>query len=155
MHKLLPATVFAAVLGIAPLGFANAETQTNAPADMKLTKQQCATLWDKARAGGSGDLSMDQAKPFLKDFEKADVNKDESLSSDEWASACQKGWVMSEATVPAGTVSPRAAKPGGATSDRTPEGAKNREPGSTTAGAPGVEAGQTPKGTSDRTPGNH
>jgi len=159
MYKLVSATALAAVFALTPLCGASAEskTQANAPSDMKLTSQQCTTLWSKAHGGGAGDLSADKAKPYLKDFDKADVNKDEKLSSDEWSSACQQGWVMSETTVPAaeGTVSPDAAKSGGATSDRTPSGAKDREPGSTAAGAPGVEGGKTPEGTSDRTPAHN
>ena len=159
MYKLVSATALAAVFALTPLCGASAEskTQANAPSDMKLTSQQCATLWNKAQGGASGDLSLDKAKPFLKESDKADVNKDKKVSSEEWSSACQKGWVMSETTVPAaeGTVSPSATKPEGATSDRTPSGAKNREPGSTAAGAPGVEGGKTPEGTSDRTPAHN
>jgi len=157
MYKFIPATALASLFALAPIGAVNAETQANAPSDMKLTQKQCETLWSQAHAGGSGDLSIEKAKPYLKDFEKADIDNSKSLSSDEWNGACEKGWVMSEATVPAAgaaAVSSDAAQPGGETSDRTPGGATDRKPGSTTAGAPGVAAGQTPDGTSDRTPGN-
>lgn len=123
-----------------------AETQANAPADMKLTDAQCTTLWSKASGGATGDLAMYKAQPFVKDFKKADINADSKLSETEWKEACAKGWVMSEAT-PAATPAKQ-----GATSDRTPEGASERKDGSTSAGAPGVDAGQTPSGTSDRTP---
>lgn len=144
MNKIIHATALAAALSLAPLSIAYAETQANAPADMKMTDAQCTTIWSKASAGATGDLAMDKAKPFVKDFKMADVNADSKLSAAEWKAACAKGWVMSDASA--------VTKTPGATSDRTPEGATDRKAGSTAAGAPGVDAGKTSAGTSDRTP---
>ena len=112
---------------------------------MKMTDQQCTTLWTTAHGSGSGDLSKDKAQHYVKDFKKADINADSKLSATEWKDACAKGWVMSSATTPANV-------PGGATSDRTPGGASERTPGAGSTGAAGTGAAQTPGGTSDRTP---
>lgn len=136
------AALFIAILS--PPTFA-AESAAPGAADMKMTKAQCETLWGQALAGSSGDLAMDKAEPYVKDFSKADVNGDKKLSQAEWMDACNQGWVK---TAEAGSKS----EPGGATSDRTPGGAKGRTTGAGTTGAAGTDAGQTTGGTSDRTP---
>ncbi len=125
---------------------ADSPAAANTPADMKLTKAQCETLWGQAVAGTSGDLAMDKAQPYVKDFAKADVNSDKKLSQAEWLQACDQGWIKTaDASSGGATV-------GGATSDRTPEVAPERTPGAGTTGAAGTDAGQTTSGTSDRTP---
>jgi hypothetical protein len=117
----------------------------NAPADLKMTKEQCVTLWTKAIGTKSGDLAMDMATPYVTDFKKADTNSDKMLSSSEWMAACDQGNIR---TADAGLSEQGST----ATSDRTPGGASDKAPGATNTGAAGTEAGQTPAGTSDRTP---
>lgn len=114
--------------------------------DMKMTKQQCATLWTKALGSSSGDLAMDKAKPYVTDFKKSDSNSDGKLSSSEWMAACDNGWVK---TASASEPGPNTAD---RTSDRTPSGATERTTGAGATGAAGTDAGQTSNGTSDRTP---
>jgi hypothetical protein len=123
------------------------------PTAQKLDKAQCETLWNQALSGSTGDLAMDKASPFVKDFTKADTNNDKKLSSTEWTAACNEGWVHTASTdsnpqkpeTSSGTTS-------GATSDRTPGGASERTPGASSTGAAGTDKGQTTGGTSDRTP---
>lgn len=79
----------------------NAEPQANAPADLKMTDEQCSTLWNKARGQSIGELKPDEAKPYVRDFAKADTNKDTTLDSKEWADACKLGLVASSPLVPA------------------------------------------------------
>ena len=117
----------------------------NSPADLKMTKDQCATLWTKAIGTTSGDLAMDMAKPYVTDFKKADTNSDKMLSSTEWMAACDQGNIR---TADAGASDQGST----ATSDRTPGGATDKAPGATNTGAAGTDAGKTPGGTSDRTP---
>jgi hypothetical protein len=117
----------------------------NAPADLKMTKDQCSTLWMKALGSTSGDLAMDKAAPYVADFKKADTNSDKMLSSSEWMAACDQGNIR---TADAGVTDQGTA----ATSDRTPAGATDKSPGATSTGAAGTEVGKTPAGTSDRTP---
>lgn len=151
MTKFAHTAAISAALILAPLTLAfAADPQANAAAGTKLTDAQCTTLWSKA-GGATGDLAMDKAQPYVKDFKTADVNADSKLSATEWKDACAKGWIMSDAAS-TGASSGSSGQDQGATSDRTPGGATDRKPGSTTAGAPGVEKGQTPSGTSDRTP---
>jgi hypothetical protein len=78
-----------------------AEPQMNAPADLKLTDEQCSTLWTKARGESIGELKLDEAKPYLKDFTKADIDESGSLDSKEWSDACKAGLVSTSPMVPA------------------------------------------------------
>ena len=134
-------------LGATSLSAAYAETA--APSDMKMTQAQCETLWTQALAGATGDVAMDQARPYVKDFKKADKNTDNKLSQVEWMDACNQGWIQSSASTGAGDGTSAAS---GKTSDRTPDGEPTRTPGAGRTGAAGTDAGQTPHGTSDRTP---
>lgn len=145
-----PLSVSAALLVFAIVGSSAGSTQT--PADMKLTKAQCSTLWTQALAGSSGDLSMAQATAYVTDFKKADKNADGQLSKSEWRSACEQGWVRSSSDGASDGMAGSSEK----TSDRTPgDQSPSRTPGATRSGAGGTEAGQTWNGTSDRTPTNH
>lgn len=97
-----PSLLAAAVLSLlltTPLHAA--EPQANAPADLKLTDEQCSTLWTKARGTSIGELTLDEAKPYIQEFTKADTNKNQTLDSTEWAAACQAGLVSTSVTVPA------------------------------------------------------
>ncbi len=159
MKTLLMSAAVAALCGIAVSMPAIAdtkavETKAAAPADMKMTDAQCTTLWSSAMGTATGDLAMDKAQPYVKDFKKADVNGDSKLSASEWKDACSKGWVMSDAGGAATTPARPVNTPDGATSDRTPGGATERTPGAGSTGAAGTGAAQTPAGTSDRTPKN-
>lgn len=142
----------AAALAFGAASLSSAFAQTAAPS-AKMTKAQCETLWTQALAGSTGDLAMDKAKPYVKDFNKADKNADSKLSQTEWTAACDQGWIQSAAPGSASTgASTGTGTPEGKTSDRSAVPPTDREPGSTDAGAPGAERGQTPSGTSDRTP---
>lgn len=132
-----------------------ADTNANAPTDMKITDAQCTTLWNKAAGSASADLTMDKAQPYVKDFKKADVNSDSKLSAAEWKDACVKGLVMADAGGAADMSGKTPVNEMGApTSDRSPGGASERTPGAGSTGAAGTGAAQTPEGTSDRTPKN-
>lgn len=121
-----------------------------APADMKMTEAQCATLWTEAHAGSSGDLSMSKAEPYVRNFKTADANGDNKLSESEWNAACNTGGVKTSSVSGA---SEGTSGSSDKTSDRTPgDPSPSRTPGATGAGAGGTDAGQTPDGTSDRTP---
>ncbi len=134
------------VLGAAGMSSAFA----GAPSDLKMTAAQCATLWTEAQAGSSADLSMSMAKPYVRDFKKADADGDGKLSESEWNAACNIGGVQTSSVSGA---SDGTGDSSNKTSDRTPgDSSPSRTPGATGAGAAGTDAGQTPDGTSDRTP---
>ena len=172
MKSITSAGVLAAAIAVLASPLAFAEPQANAPADMKITDQQCDTLWQQAGGTGSTELTADKVQKFVKDFKKADANANSKLSATEWKDACAKGYVMSQTNVPAPggatgapadnsaskgastgeSSTPPPATPGAATSDRTPGHATERAPGASNTGAAGTEQGQTPSGTSDRTP---
>jgi hypothetical protein len=140
-------SVGAATLAFGAAGLATAFAQT--PVDMKMTEAQCSTLWTQAHAGSSGDLAMESAMPYVKDFKKADKNKDNKLSQTEWTDACKQGGIQSSSSSGASEGTSGSEK----TSDRTPgDPSPSRTPGATGTGAAGTDAGQTPSGTSDRTP---
>jgi hypothetical protein len=121
-----------------------------APSDMKMTEAQCSTLWTEAHAGSSGDLPMNKAEPYVRNFKTADTDGDKKLSETEWNAACNKGGVQTSSASGANEGSSGSSNK---TSDRTPgDLAPSRTPGATGAGAAGTDAGQTPGGTSDRTP---
>ena len=126
-------------------------TGANSPVDMKLTKAQCDTLWGQASSGSTGDVAMDKAKPFTKDFKKVDTNGDGKLSAVEFQTGCSNGLVqMSQANTP--SQQPVAGSTGGKTSGRSPGANPDRTPNASSSGAAGTDTGQTPSGTSDRTP---
>lgn len=152
MASFLHAAAISAAVILAPfIPAIAAENQADAAANVKLTDAQCTALWSKAVSGATGDLAMDKAQPYVKDFKAADANADSKLSAAEWNDACAKGLIKSD-TASTGASTGASGQDQGATSDRTPGGSQDREHGSTSAGAPGVEHGQTPEGTSDRTP---
>ncbi len=100
MHRfLLTATALSLVFMTALVNAA--EPQANAPADLKMTDKQCSTLWTKARGESIGELTLDEAKPYIQDFTRADTNKNQTLDSTEWAAACQAGLVSMSVSVPA------------------------------------------------------
>lgn len=74
-----------------------AEPQGNAPADMKLTDDQCITLWKQAATGqpDGETIPAAAAAPYVKDLSKADTDKDGKVSTKEWADACKGGVVTS------------------------------------------------------------
>ncbi len=115
-----------------------------------MTEAQCAMHRTEALAGSSGDLTMDAAKRYVTDFNKADKNGDKKLSQAEWSDACKQGWIHSSASSGAGDGTSGSSEK---TSDRTPgDPSPSRTPGATSSGAAGTDAAQTPGGTSDRTP---
>lgn len=156
MIRLSHSLAIAALAAIAlnSPAFAEAAKTDMKPSDMKVTDQQCNTLWSQALGSNTGDLAMDKANPFVKDFSMADKNGDKKLSQTEWTNACKEGWIHSASNAPTDQNVGAGAAPGAPTSDRSGGNATERAPGSTQYGAPGTDAGQTPSGTSDRTPKN-
>lgn len=143
-------SVSAATLVLAFAGSSAVSAQT--PSDLKVSEAQCSTLWTQALEGSSGHLSVEKAKPYVNDFNKADQNGDKALSKAEWAAACEKGLVRSSSDGASKGMRGSSEK----TSDRTPgDPSPSRTPGASRTGAAGTEAGQTTNGTSDRTPTNH
>lgn len=102
MNRFLIATA----VFIHGLTLAEAEPQANAPADMKLTDEQCVTIWKQAHAADKATpetetLSLDAVQPYVKDVAKVDLDRDKLISTKEWADACKAGLVMSAPAVPA------------------------------------------------------
>jgi hypothetical protein len=84
----------------------------NGPADLQISDQQCDTLWKQAQGDKSGDLTADQAKPFLRDQAKVDKDGDGTITLAEWTNACHEGSVsMSSAAPPDQAVPPPTAAP--------------------------------------------
>ena len=73
---------------------------TNGPADLQLSDEQCDTLWRQAQGDKTGDLSIEQAKPFLRDQAKADKDADGKITPAEWTNACHEGSVSMSSTAP-------------------------------------------------------
>ena len=123
MLKVFMATtgILAGVMAASAYADTNPPAGANSPADMKLTKFQCDTLWSQASDGETGDVAMDKAKPFTKDFKKVDTNSDGKVSADEFQTGCTNGLVqMSQANTPS-QKPVTDAQPAGKTSDRSPE----------------------------------
>ena len=84
-------TVGVVTLALGTSIFSPVFAQEKSAADMKMTAAQCETLWTQALAGSTaGDLAMDKAQPYVKDFKKADKNTDSKLSQTEWMDACNQ-----------------------------------------------------------------
>lgn len=132
-----------ALLAIGSSGVIAAETAA-------VPKAECATLWSKATQGGKTKLNEAEAAPYLKDFKAANPDGDTTIEETEWLAACDKG--MIHAAMPASAPATTGTVGDGKTSDRTPDKSPERQPGSTSAGAPGVDAAHPKDGTSDRTP---
>lgn len=106
---LLTATGLSLILMTA---LVNAEPQVNAPADMKLTDEQCVALWKQAEAADTVKaepeaLPVDVVRPFVKDLTKTDTDGSKTISTKEWAAACEAGFVMPAPTAPAEKVAPQ------------------------------------------------
>lgn len=104
MYRFL---VSAAVLSLAFMPVpGDAAPQSNVPADMKLTDEQCVTIWKRAHASSGADVQAEEialaaARPYLKDADKVNLDGNGTISTQEWASACKAGLVMSTPAVPA------------------------------------------------------
>lgn len=90
-----------------------AEPQVNVPADMKITNEQCVTIWKQAEAADTVKaepeaLPVDVVRPFVKDITKTDTDGSRTISTKEWAVACEAGWVMTSPAVPAEKIAPQA-----------------------------------------------
>ncbi len=116
-------------------------------AGMKMSQSECTNLWQQANPSNSKGLTASQAKGYVSNFKAANPDGDATIDQTEWMSACNKGLITNTSSSGASSGA------SGKTSDRTPgDASPARTPGSTSAGAPGTDAGQTPEGTSDRTP---
>ncbi len=88
------------------LGIATATAQTSGAtpgAKQQMTQAECQSLWSKADASSTGSLTQAQAQTYVTNFDSADTNSDDKLSSAEFLAACQQGMVKSTATTGAGT----------------------------------------------------
>lgn len=104
MNRFMLTAAALSLLFISALVSANAEPQSNAPSDMKITDEQCVTLWKQAAAGVAEDTESIPAQAgtaYIKDMAKVDADKDGKLSTKEWANACKSGLIMSTPAVPA------------------------------------------------------
>lgn len=72
-----------------------------------LSNAECSKLWSEA--AGRADLSAEQAKPYVTNFEQVDKNHDQKITNDEFRAGCKMGFVQHAAADPA------AKKPGGKT----------------------------------------
>ena len=72
-----------------------------------LSQEECSKLWGDA--AGRTDLSAEQAKPYVTNFEQVDKNSDKKITNDEFQAGCKLGFVQHAAAEPG------AAKPGNKT----------------------------------------
>jgi hypothetical protein len=93
MKKLCVASI-AALLAIsgAPL-LATSASGANA----KLSSAECQNLWGRANAAGSPELSIAEVGSYVPDFDKVDLDKNGSISSAEFTTGCNKGYVHDSA----------------------------------------------------------
>jgi len=61
-----------------------------------MSDSQCQSLWSKAVSNGNS-LSSSQANSYITDMNRADTDKDGSISQTEFNSACKLGLVQSAA----------------------------------------------------------
>lgn len=57
-----------------------------------LSDSECAKIWNDA--AGRGDLSAQQAKPYVTNFEQVDKNSDNKISNAEFKEGCKMGFVQ-------------------------------------------------------------
>jgi hypothetical protein len=92
-------------LGVAT---ANAQTTgtkgtTGTTGAQQMTQAECQSIWSKADASTTGSLTQSQAQAYVSNFDSADTNNDDKLSSAEFLAACQKGMVKDTATTGTGS----------------------------------------------------
>lgn len=63
-----------------------------------LSESECSTLW--SQAAGRTDLSPEQAKPYVTNFEQVDKNSDNKITNDEFQAGCKLGFVQHAAADP-------------------------------------------------------
>jgi len=96
-------------------GAAVAQTQpksTSPGGATKMSQAECAALWNRVDSGKAGNLTENQVKAYVKDFNALDTNGDKKISQSEFQAGCDKGLVQSTAATGAGTGS---MAPGGST----------------------------------------
>ena len=96
-------------------GAAVAQTQPNPTSPggaTKMSQAECAALWNRVDSGKAGNLTENQVKAYVKDFNALDTNGDKKISQSEFQAGCDKGLVQSTAATGAGTGS---MAPGGST----------------------------------------
>jgi hypothetical protein len=57
-----------------------------------LSEKECTTLWGEA--AGRMDLTADQAKPYVTNFEQVDTNSDKKIDNAEFKAGCKLGFVQ-------------------------------------------------------------
>ena len=87
--------------GLLCLGTAfGAYAQTDQGA-MKLSKAECASLWNQASPDG-GPITESQAAAYVTDFKAANPDGDKTLEKAEFSKACANGLVKGSASTGAG-----------------------------------------------------
>ena len=97
--KKLCVTSIAALLAIsgAPVFVTSAYA-----ANTKLSAADCQSLWGRANAANSPELSIAEVGTYVPHFDKVDLDRNGKLSSAEFMSGCKKGLVQDSATTGAG-----------------------------------------------------
>lgn len=57
-----------------------------------LDDDACQSTWSMVSPNGA-TISKDKAVPYIIDFTMVDTNKDGAVDANEFAAACQAGWV--------------------------------------------------------------
>lgn len=57
-----------------------------------LSESECTTLWNQA--AGRMDLTAEQAKPYVTNFEQVDANSDKKIDNKEFQAGCKMGFVQ-------------------------------------------------------------
>lgn len=98
--KVLCTASVAALLVSGGLAFAQADA--DAGAELKLSQEQCGSIWSRADTAGSGSLSDAQASEYVSDFSAVDTNSDGELSAAEFMAGCEQGLIRDSASTGAG-----------------------------------------------------
>lgn len=75
-----------------------------------LDDSKCQDVWKTAAKDGDS-LTLEQAGPYVANFQSVDSNSDNKISNEEFKAGCAKGMVQKQASKPANS-------PGGQTPDK-------------------------------------
>lgn len=60
---------------------------------MQLSSAECQSVWNKVNPGAKPSVSGSDVQAYVTDLKKVDTNGDNMISSQEFTSACQQGFV--------------------------------------------------------------
>lgn len=95
-HTLL-VIAFAAALG-SSASAQNTPSTNGSGSAMKLTQNECSSVWQQAGGSSGKGLTEAQAKPYVSDFKSANPDGDLTIDQNEFMNACSKGLVKSSAS---------------------------------------------------------